>query len=91
MALVDSLDGLLMLWAYGWVCTLSPTLLNEVPPIQALIDGDMKLLFNFAVTLASAVVALLVATVELLAFIDSYLHPKGDLWSVVRALNDHFS
>jgi high-affinity nickel-transport protein len=75
MSLVDTLDGILMLGAYGW----------------ALVEPLRKLYYNLAITLASAVVAILVGGIEALGLAASFLHRRGGVWDVVGLLNSRFA
>ena len=74
MALIDTTDGLLMKSAYGW----------------ALINPQRKLAYNFAVTLISVLVALIVGGLEALDLIATRFAIPGAFWRGVRDLNDHF-
>ena len=73
MALVDTLDGMLMLGAYGW----------------AFREPLRKLYYNLAITLVSALVALLIGGVEALGLIGDRLELRGALWSGIAALGRH--
>ena len=74
MALVDTLDGVLMAWAY------------EI----ALKDPAKRLFLNFYLTVVSATVALSVAAVEVLGCVQAELELGGSFWSAVGAVNGHF-
>ena len=74
MSLLDTLDGILMLGAYGW----------------AFISPQRKLTYNIGVTLVSVLVAALIGTLELLAVIGAQLHAQGPFWAAVAALGDNF-
>ena len=74
MSLVDLFDGLLMTWAYGW----------------AVIDPVSKLAFNLFLTGVSAMIAILVAVVEVLGCLQSTLNLSGSLWDVIADVNNHF-
>jgi nickel/cobalt transporter (NiCoT) family protein len=74
MSLIDTADGILMLGAYGW----------------AFLKPLRKLYYNMAITLVSAVVALLIGGIEALGLIGGKLALKGAFWSGIFALNDHF-
>ena len=74
MVLVDSADSLLMVGAYSW----------------AFIKPARKLYYNMTITLASVLVALLVAGIEVLALIGGQFGLKGQLWDLVDFLNGHF-
>jgi high-affinity nickel-transport protein len=74
MSLVDTLDGVLMLRAYGWAF---------VKPLR-------KLFYNMTMTLVSVLAALLVGGVEALGLIGDQLGLHGVVWDFVGALNTHF-
>ncbi|WP_248800662.1 HoxN/HupN/NixA family nickel/cobalt transporter [Pseudomonas sp. MWU13-2105] len=74
MSLVDTLDGHLMLGAYGWA---------YMKPIR-------KIYYNMTITLVSVVVAVVIGTIEALGLISDKLELKGPLWGIVGNLNDHF-
>ena len=67
MALMDTLDSILMLGAYGWAF---------VKPIR-------KLYYNLIITGVSVVVALLIGSVEALGLIASKLALHGSFWEAV--------
>ena len=71
MALVDTLDSVLMVHAYGW---------GRIKPLR-------KLWYNLTITAASVLVALLIGAVELLALLGDRLSLRGPLWVAVGALN----
>jgi nickel/cobalt transporter (NiCoT) family protein len=74
MALIDSLDSVLMLGAYGWAF---------VRPLR-------KLYYNMTITFVSVVVALIVGGIEALGLIGDQLSLQGSFWDAVGALNDNF-
>ncbi|MGA8136749.1 MAG: HoxN/HupN/NixA family nickel/cobalt transporter [Pseudomonas gingeri] len=74
MSLVDTLDGHLMLGAYGWA---------YMKPIR-------KIYYNMTITLVSVLVAVVIGTIEALGLISDKLELKGPLWDIVGNLNDHF-
>eukprot|EP00929_Paragymnodinium_shiwhaense_P113766 TRINITY_DN82071_c0_g1_i1.p1 TRINITY_DN82071_c0_g1~~TRINITY_DN82071_c0_g1_i1.p1 ORF type:complete len:365 (+),score=70.09 TRINITY_DN82071_c0_g1_i1:77-1171(+) len=74
MSLVDTLNGILMAWAYG----------------QALQDSMQRLYYNLFLTGLSAVVALGVGAFELMGVAKSGLDLHGWLWDFVGAVNDNF-
>lgn len=74
MALVDTLDSMLMTRAYGWAF---------VRPVR-------KLYYNLTLTAVSVLVALLVGSVEALGLIAEMLSLKGSFWDGVIALNNQF-
>ncbi len=74
MSLVDTLDGHLMLGAYGWA---------YMKPIR-------KIYYNMTITLVSVVVAVVIGSIEALGLISDKLDLKGGVWDFVGALNDNF-
>jgi len=71
MCLVDTLDGILMLGAYGWAF---------VKPIR-------KLYYNMSITLLSVLVAFVVGTYELLQILEAQFALKGQFWRFVDRLS----
>jgi high-affinity nickel-transport protein len=65
MCLVDTLDGILMLRAYGW----------------ATVDASRKLSYNLGITLISVLVAFAVGIRELLPLIGVEISIHGSLWA----------
>ncbi|WP_439865007.1 HoxN/HupN/NixA family nickel/cobalt transporter [Pseudomonas antarctica] len=74
MSLVDTLDGHLMLGAYGWA---------YLKPIR-------KIYYNMTITLVSVVVAVIIGSIEALGLISDQLALKGDFWGFIGSLNDSF-
>ena len=74
MSLVDTLDNVLMVGAYGWAFT---------KPIR-------KLYYNLTITFASVVVALLVGGIQALGLIARKAELQGPFWNGVQALNENF-
>jgi high-affinity nickel-transport protein len=74
MALIDTLDGHLMLGAYGWAYQ---------KPLR-------KIYYNMTITLVSIVVAVAIGGIEALGLIADRLSLKGPLWDAIGSLNDHF-
>jgi len=74
MSLVDTLDGHLMLGAYGWA---------YMKPIR-------KIYYNMSITLVSVVVAVVIGSIEALGLIADQLELKGDFWGFIGSLNDSF-
>lgn len=74
MSLVDTLDGHLMLGAYGWA---------YIKPLR-------KLYYNMSITLVSVVVAVIIGSIEALGLIADQLELKGDFWGFIGNLNDSF-
>jgi high-affinity nickel-transport protein len=69
MSLIDTADGFLMIGAYGW----------------ALEQPIRRLTYNFAVTLVSVLIALIVGAVEALSLIGDKLNLAGGFWRVFTA------
>lgn len=74
MALVDTLDGILMLGAYSWAFQ---------NPIR-------KLYYNLTITALSVAVAIFVGGVETLGLLQDKFALSGGFWTGVAALNDNF-
>ena len=70
MCLIDALDGILMLGAYGWAF---------IKPIR-------KVYYNLIITTLSVLVAFVVGTYELLQIFEAQFAPKGRLWSLLGRL-----
>jgi high-affinity nickel-transport protein len=75
MILVDSIDSILMLGAYGWAF---------IKPIR-------KLYYNITITAVSVVVALVIGGIEALGLIGDQLSLKGMFWDWIGSLNDNFN
>lgn len=75
MALVDTLDGVLMLGAYQWAF---------VKPIR-------KLYYNVTITLVSALVAIVIGGIETLALIGAKMGWTGGAFGVAADLGAHFN
>jgi high-affinity nickel-transport protein len=73
MTLVDTTDGVLMAGAYGW----------------AFVEPRRKLAYNFAVTLVSVAIAIVVGAVEVLGLVGGRLTLAGWPWRTAAALNRH--
>ncbi len=74
MLLVDTMDSILMLGAYGWAF---------VKPIR-------KLYYNLTITFVSVVVAVIVGGIEALGLVAGKLHWEGPFWDTIGSLNDNF-
>ena len=74
MSLVDTLDGHLMLGAYGW----------------AYLKPMRKIYYNMTITLVSVVVAVLISSVEGLGLLADKLSLEGPFWDLVGIMNSHF-
>jgi high-affinity nickel-transport protein len=73
MSLIDTADGFLMIGAYGW----------------ALEQPVRRLTYNFAVTLVSVLIALLVGGIEALSLIGDKLNLAGGFWHVFTAAGEN--
>lgn len=71
MALIDSIDGILMLGAYGWAY-LSPA---------------RKLYYNLNITLISVVIALLIGGIEALQLVSGKLSWQGTFFQFIQRID----
>ena len=74
MSLMDTTDSVLMVRAYDW----------------ALRNPIRKLYYNLTITVVSAMVAIAVAGIEVLALMSQQLRLNGELWDAANALNSHW-
>jgi len=74
MSLVDTLDGHLMLGAYGWAYE---------KPLR-------KIYYNMTITLVSIVVAVVIGGIEALGLLADQFALKGPVWNAIGSLNDNF-
>lgn len=74
MAMIDTVDSVLMSRAYGWAF---------VKPVR-------KLYYNLTLTALSVLVALIVGSVEALGLLAENLSLKGSFWQAVMVLNNDF-
>jgi hypothetical protein len=74
MSLLDTLDGMLMLWSYSW----------------AQLHPERKIFFNFYLTILSGLIALIVGLIETLGCLQDKLDLHNAFWNVIGAINDHF-
>lgn len=74
MSLIDTLDGHLMLGAYGWA---------YLKPIR-------KIYYNMTITLVSVIVAVVIGGIEALGLIADQLKLQGPVWDAVGTLNENF-
>lgn len=72
MALVDTLDNLIMVGAYGW----------------AFSKPQRKLYYNMTITGSSVIVALVIGGLEALGLMMDKFKLQGGIWRIVAALND---
>ncbi len=75
MTLMDTIDGNLMVGAYGWAFA---------KPLR-------KLYYNMTITAISVAVALLVGGTEVLGLVADRMQPEGWFWDAIGVLNDNFS
>lgn len=71
MCLIDTLDGVLMQYAYSW----------------AFLNPIRKVYYNLTVTFVSILVAMAVGGAEVLQIVGMELNLKGSFWSVLANLN----
>ncbi|MGH9029524.1 MAG: HoxN/HupN/NixA family nickel/cobalt transporter [Acidimicrobiales bacterium] len=71
LSLFDTLDGVLMNFAYGWAFSR---------PVR-------KVYYNIVVTSLSIAVAFLVGTIEIMGVLSNELHVHGGFWSFVTGFN----
>ena len=74
MSLLDTLDGHLMLGAYGW---------SYMKPVR-------KIYYNMTITLVSVVVAIVVGGIEALGLFAEQFKLEGRIWNAIGALNENF-
>ena len=74
MTLVDTIDGILMLGAYGWAYR---------KPIR-------KLFYNMTITSISVLVALVIGSIETLGLMAGHFNLEGRFWSWIVDLNANF-
>jgi high-affinity nickel-transport protein len=73
MSLIDTIDSILMVQAYGWTLT---------KPFR-------KLYYNLTITGMSVAVALAIGGVELLGLLRDRLNLSGRFWGMVGLANDN--
>ncbi|MGL5007834.1 MAG: HoxN/HupN/NixA family nickel/cobalt transporter [Plesiomonas sp.] len=73
MALVDTIDNVLMVGAYNW----------------AFNKPQRKLYYNITITAASVIVALFIGGLEALGLLMDQLSLSGGIWDIIGKLNDH--
>lgn len=75
MALIDTLDNILMVEAYGW----------------AFSKPQRKLYYNMTITGTSVIVALFIGGSEALGLIVDKLDLHGKFWDIIAVMNDNLS
>ncbi|EOD40719.1 hypothetical protein EMIHUDRAFT_222469 [Emiliania huxleyi CCMP1516] len=81
MSLVDTLDGLLMSWAYGFAAKGGS---------GSGISAGRRRLFNLYLTATSSLIALVVGALEVLGCVQKARHLEGPFWLAVKDINDKF-
>ncbi len=71
MSLIDTIDGILMLGAYGW----------------AYLNPIRKLYYNMNITLISVIIALFIGGIEALQLLSGPLHLTGPFFRYVQNMN----
>lgn len=74
MCLMDTLNGVLMAWAYG----------------RALEDTMQRLYYNLFLTTTSGLIAVAVGSVELFGVVQASEDLQGPFWSTIATINDNF-
>ncbi|PRE45479.1 HoxN/HupN/NixA family nickel/cobalt transporter [Burkholderia multivorans] len=74
MSLIDTLDGHLMLGAYGWAYQ---------KPLR-------KIYYNMTIMLVSIVVAVVIGGIEALGLLADKFDLRGPVWNAIGSLNDNF-
>ncbi|KJG13594.1 nickel transporter [Photobacterium iliopiscarium] len=74
MSLIDTLDNLVMIGAYGW----------------AFSKPSRKLYYNMTITGISVIVALIIGGLEALSAIASSFKLSGSFWDGINTMTDHF-
>lgn len=73
MALIDTLDNVLMVGAYGW----------------AFNKPQRKLYYNITITATSVVVAVFIGGIEALGLLADQLNLRDGFWNMIGSLNDN--
>ena len=73
MSLVDTIDSILMLGAYGWAF---------IKPIR-------KIYYNMTITFVSVIIALAVGGIEALGLFSDKFQLKGGFWNIVGSLKNN--
>jgi HoxN/HupN/NixA family high-affinity nickel-transporter len=75
MSLIDTLDGMMMLWTYSW----------------AQLEPQRRIFFNLFLTIMSAVIAIIVAVIEILGRVQDGMELEGSVfWDGIKAINENF-
>ncbi|MFC3531216.1 HoxN/HupN/NixA family nickel/cobalt transporter [Vogesella facilis] len=75
MALIDTIDSMLMVGAYGW----------------AFVNPVRKLWYNLTITLISVIVAVAIGGLEALGLIADRFALSGGVWDWITALNENLA
>lgn len=79
--MIDTLDGLLMSWAYGFAA-------EQDADEHASSVG--RRLYNVYLTAASSAIAIVVGIIEVLGCVQKANDLDGPFWDVVEGINDNF-
>jgi len=74
MSLIDTLNGIMMLWAYGW----------------AFVDPSSRIFYNLFLTGVSALIAYVIGAIEALGVLIEQFGWKGEVWHSIYKLSDNF-
>ena len=75
MSLIYTIDGIMMLWTYSW----------------AQLNPSRRIFFNLFLTVLSAVIAVIVAVIEILGRVQDGLElEENGFWGAIKNINDHF-
>jgi len=74
MSLIDTIDGVMMFWAYSW---------------SASQPGGREC-YNLFLTSVSSIIAIIIGIIEVLGCIQHELQLDGTFWEGIEAINDNF-
>jgi len=74
MSLIDTIDGVMMFWAYSWSAS----------------QPGGRDCYNLFLTSVSSAIAIGIGTVEVLGCLQHELHKEGVFWDAIQAINDNF-
>ena len=75
MALVDTIDGVLMLQVYSW----------------ALVEPTRKIRYNLVITLLSAAVAIVIGAAQSLSLVGHQFGLSGWIWDAISLVTDNLN
>lgn len=70
MSLLDTLDGIIMKFAYNW----------------AFFNPIRKIYYNITITAISVIAALIIGLIELRQIMEDKLHLKGTFWNIIQSI-----